>query len=184
MVSLPRCREGFSLRIYRTAEGHLAPFAAPTVKGVSFCSPSYSPGDSAGFHTGHRGRRPDRHDQTRPGCRSRRRGRFAPLAMVRRGGGALLGSSSSCPGVGVASIALQLGTSWQDEKRAAHLEGTLTPFSVEVAQWFPASFTRNNRQGRRDVPTGAARPGSYIAVFSGCLVVVICSAVDFGTMAK
>ena len=87
-------------------------------------------------------------------------------------------------GLGLLRWWLQLGTELQDEKPAAHLEGTLTRFSVYVSLWFPASITRNNRQGRRDVPTGAARPGSYIAVFSGCLVVVICSAVDFGTMAK
>ncbi len=87
-------------------------------------------------------------------------------------------------GLGLFPWWLQLGTELQDEKPAAHLEGTLTRFSVYVSLWFPASFTRNNRQGRRDVPTGAARPGSYIAVFSACLAVVSCSAVDFGTMAK
>jgi hypothetical protein len=87
-------------------------------------------------------------------------------------------------GLGLLRWWLQLGTELQDEKPAAHLEGTLTRFSVYVSLWFPASFTRNNRQGRRDVPTGAARSGSYIAVFSACLAVVSCSTVDFGTMAK
>lgn len=87
-------------------------------------------------------------------------------------------------GLGLHRWWLHHGRDLEDEKRAAHLEGTLTPFSVAVSQWFPASFTRNNRQGRRDVPTGAARPGFYIAVFAAGLSVVRWSAVVFGTMAK
>ena len=182
MISLPRCREGFPLRIYRTTEGHLtAPFAAPPSEGVFlFALPAVLPVFTKAAEA-------ESQIITIKQDRAAAVGAEEGLRLWRWCGGVVvrcLVHLRHALGLGLHRWWLHHGRDLGDEKRAAHLEGTLTPFSVAVSRWFPASITRNNRQGRRDVPTGAARPGSYIAGFSGCLVVASWSAVVFGTMAK